>query len=74
MKTMWSAGETIGSKRACYDPIYNLAVGQEGAEGAFVIGSPGVGKSCFLDYALYRLQEESNSVLYLSVPRDLLKG
>jgi hypothetical protein len=54
--------------RACYDPIYNLAVGQEGAEGAFVIGSPGVGKSCFLDYALYRLQEENNSVLYLSGP------
>ena len=55
--------------RGCYAPIYDLVVGTEGTEGAFVMGTPGVGKSCFLDYALYRLHEEGKTVLYLSGPK-----
>lgn len=56
--------------RACYEPIYDLATAemQSGAEGVFVIGTPGVGKSCFLDYALHRLREEGKSVLYVYGP------
>jgi hypothetical protein len=38
-------------------------------EGIFIKGTPGVGKSCFLDYALHRYyRKEGKSVLYLRGP------
>jgi hypothetical protein len=55
--------------RQCYVQLYAWARAQTCA-GVFIVGTPGVGKSCFLDYALHRLrEEEGKSVMYISGPQ-----
>jgi hypothetical protein len=51
--------------RDCYTPLYDLAMAQIWSDGMCIVGSPGVGKSCFLDYALHRLRELGNSIMYI---------
>jgi hypothetical protein len=51
---------------SCYDDIWrlcetNLAV----VDGVEVCGTPGVGKSCFLDFALHKLLADEKSVMYV---------
>lgn len=43
-----------------------------GIQAMFVKGSPGIGKSCFLDYALYRFLKEEKTVLYADCPFDVI--
>lgn len=39
-----------------------------GVQGIFLLGTPGVGKSCFLDYCLHRCVQDDKSVLYFLGP------
>ena len=60
--------------RPCYPALFHecQTLFQAHIQGAFLMGTPGIGKSCFLDYALHCfLQGEGErSVLYLSGPRN----
>jgi hypothetical protein len=60
--------------RPCYIELFRECTALHNrdnpVEGVFVCGTPGIGKSCFLDYALYRLLLANKSVLYLDGPRD----
>lgn len=42
----------------------------EHVQGVFLKGTPGIGKSCFLDYVLHRYLNNGKKVLYVSGPRD----
>lgn len=68
--------QTPGSNRLFVRPCYS-ALFQEcqtlfrsNIQGVFLMGTPGIGKSCFLDYALHRFLKDGKSVLYLHGPRD----
>ena len=59
--------------RRCYIELLQRCRNQwdGGTEGIYVIGTPGVGKSCFLDYALHcSLYNHHENVLYLDGPRE----
>ena len=43
-----------------------------GIQAVFVKGTPGIGKSCFLDYVLFRLLTEGKTVLYADCPSDCM--
>ena len=43
-----------------------------GIQAIFVKGTPGIGKSCFLDYALFRFLMEQKTVLYADCPSDCI--
>uniref|UniRef100_A0A7S3KXL4 Sucrose phosphatase-like domain-containing protein n=1 Tax=Amphora coffeiformis TaxID=265554 RepID=A0A7S3KXL4_9STRA len=42
----------------------------EHVQGVFLKGTPGIGKSCFLDFVLHRYLNNGKKVLYVSGPRD----
>ena len=56
-------------KQSCYDDIWDICrrALEAAFDGVVISGTPGVGKSCFLDFALHKLRaDESNkSVLYV---------
>jgi hypothetical protein len=59
--------------RPCYPTLWNLCKGAftHRQQGVAIVGTPGIGKSCFLDYALHRfVQEEGKRVLYLYGSED----
>ena len=58
--------------RLCYEELYKWCVRlwDDGTEGLFLMGTPGVGKSCFLDYVLDGLLKAGKKVLLLSGPRN----
>ena len=59
--------------RPCYRELFDLcksAWTQGNLQGVFVYGTPGIGKSCFLDYVLHRCLEDSKKVLYLYGKRN----
>lgn len=56
--------------RKCYDEIWAIYLqyvvnSEDGVDGIVVSGAPGVGKSCFLDFALHKFREQGKSVLYV---------
>ncbi|KAK7440828.1 hypothetical protein VKT23_016906 [Stygiomarasmius scandens] len=54
--------------RPCYKDLYNYLLSQSDQRGTLVTGSPGIGKSCFLVYALVRrLMEGKTTILSNSV-------
>ena len=58
--------------RRCYTELLQSCHDQwnNGTQGIYVIGTPGVGKSCFLDYVLHCcLYNDRENVLYLDGPR-----
>ena len=59
--------------RPCYPALFALCKTKwtAGADGIFLYGTPGIGKSCFLDYALHRClyDVDKKNVLYLHGPR-----
>jgi hypothetical protein len=59
--------------QGCYPALFeecqrNFDVG---IQGIFLLGTPGVGKSCFLDYALHKFLQNGKSVLYLLGPSEM---
>lgn len=51
---------------SCYDDIWQLCETNLSVfDGVEVCGTPGVGKSCFLDFALHNLLADEKSVLYV---------
>ena len=60
--------------RPCYPDLFAICetIWMEGTQGIFLLGTPGIGKSCFLDYVLHRCLYDANgqNVLYLHGPRD----
>ena len=59
--------------RPCYRELFDLcksAWTQGNLQGVFVYGTPGIGKSCFLDYVLHRCLEDNKKVLYLYGKRN----
>jgi hypothetical protein len=58
--------------RPCYEELFHECetLHTNTIQGVLVLGTPGIGKSCFLDYALHRLLLTNKSVLYLDGPRD----
>ena len=67
--------------QSCYPRLYDLALSHIPTDGPgnfaaidepigiFIYGTPGTGKSCFLDYALKQLLDEGRTVLYLHGPQ-----
>eukprot|EP00978_Attheya_sp_CCMP212_P036123 scaffold161788_cov42-Attheya_sp.AAC.1 len=57
----------------CYDEIWTLlqqyigtnCIDTDRFDGFFISGTPGIGKSCLLDFALHSLRQEGKAVLYL---------
>eukprot|EP00978_Attheya_sp_CCMP212_P000131 scaffold244_cov38-Attheya_sp.AAC.1 len=54
----------------CYDEIWTLlqqytSIDTDRLDGFFISGTPGIGKSCLLDFALHNLRQEGKAVLYL---------
>lgn len=59
--------------RDCYEPLFAEGLRQfeeNKIQTAFIVGTPGVGKSCFLDYLLVKYTSKGSTVLYLSGPRN----
>ena len=58
--------------RPCYVTLFGLckSTWQYGYQGVFLKGTPGVGKSYFLDYATHRLLQAGANVLVLSGTRE----
>ena len=61
--------------RPCYPELFALCKAKwaAGAQGIFILGTPGVGKSCFLDYALHGYLYDATdrkNVLYLHGPQE----
>lgn len=53
-------------KQSCYDDIWDICRRAVAVfDGVVLSGTPGVGKSCFLDFALHRLRADNKSVLYV---------
>jgi len=53
-------------KQSCYDDIWDICQRAVAVfDGVVLSGTPGVGKSCFLDFALYKLIKGGKSVLYV---------
>lgn len=50
----------------CYESLFGecQALIDGGIQGIFLKGTPGIGKSCFLDYALHRFLQQEKTVLY----------
>lgn len=66
-------GSTRLFVRPCYPALFQecQALFHGSIQGVFLVGTPGIGKSCFLDYALHRfLHDYDQSVLYLVGPRE----
>ena len=56
--------------QSCYPELLDVCQTNfdSGIQGIFILGTPGIGKSCFLDYALHRYLQDNKSVLYLRGP------
>lgn len=53
-------------KQSCYDDIWDICQrAVKVFDGVVLSGTPGVGKSCFLDFALHKLNADNKSVLYV---------
>jgi hypothetical protein len=51
---------------SCYDDIWVICVRRLAVfDGVVVSGTPGIGKSCFLDFALHNLLADNKSVMYV---------
>ena len=64
--TWIQTGSKMLFKQSCYDDIWDIC--RRAAlvfDGVVLSGTPGVGKSCFLDFALHRLRTDNESVLYV---------
>ena len=76
-KTKWGQWPVSGERRVyvrrCYDTVFSLCqtAWAAGIQGIFVKGTPGIGKSFFLNYALYRLVAKGKTVLLLSGPMNV---
>ena len=59
--------------RPCYPALFQecQALFRGHIQGIFLLGTPGIGKSCFLDYALHRFLHDGQSVLYLDGPNGM---
>ena len=60
--------------RPCYREIFDECQRHflSGIEGVFLVGTPGIGKSVFLDFALHRFLQAGKTVLYLDGPDENL--
>jgi hypothetical protein len=56
--------------RTCYPALFQECkkLFDGDIQGVFLVGTPGIGKSCFLDYALHHFLHDGQSVLYLDGP------
>ena len=57
-----------------YVSLYSecLSLWGGGIQAIFVKGTPGIGKSCLLDYALFRFLMEQKTVLFADCPSDCI--
>lgn len=58
--------------RDCYPKLYEESLRQfkHRKQAVFIVGTPGIGKSCFLDYLLVKYVSQKQKVLYLSGTQD----
>lgn len=70
-----SAGSDWLFVNSSYKPLFRKCdelINHTGIQGIFLKGTPGIGKSCFLDYACHQFLQQGKTVLYSHGCRDLV--